>query len=197
MHCKRKLLPASKEEMRTKIMGMFDGYCIRAKEMGIPNAMVIDVRNVVVEDWVRLKCQYGCGGYGKYLSCPPFSPTPETTRKVLSGYSKGLLLVFDHITYDKDSDDVVSISIRESIFRLEREIFLDGFYKAFGMASGPCHFCETCDTTTRCRFPEKVRPSMEACGIDVYQTLKNCGIELRVVRSYDEQCTYAALVLIV
>jgi predicted metal-binding protein len=174
----------------------YEIYRKRALEMGIPQAMVIDASAVVVEDWVRLKCQYGCGGYAKYLSCPPFSPTPETMRKVISSYAKGLLLIFDNISHAQDRDDSVSLSLRESVFQLERDMFLDGFYKAFGMGSGPCHFCETCDTTVRCRFPEKVRPSMEACGIDVYQTLGNCGITLKVVRSYDEQCTYAGLILI-
>ena len=177
-------------------MDTYDVYRSKALKRGVPRAMIIDTKTVIAEDWVRLKCQYGCGGYGKYLSCPPFSPTPETTRKVVAAYTTGMLLVFGNITYEQDRDDAISNLLRESVFQLEREIFLDGFYKAFGMASGPCRLCETCDTTARCRFPEKVRPSMEACGIDVYQTLRNCGIELRVVRSYDEQCTYAGLILI-
>lgn len=177
-------------------MDKYDVYRKRALAMGIPRAMMIDAAAVVVEDWVRLKCQFGCGGFGKYLSCPPFSPTPETTRKVLSSYSKALLLLFDNVTHAQDRDDTVSLSLGEFVFQLEREIFLDGFYKAFGMASGPCHLCETCDTSSRCRFPEKARPSMEACGIDVYRTLSNCGIGLHVVRSYEDQCTFAALILI-
>ena len=50
---------------------------------------------VVVGNWVRLKCQYGCPSYAKKLSCPPYSPTPEDTRKVLSEYTKAYL-IFGH-----------------------------------------------------------------------------------------------------
>jgi predicted metal-binding protein len=35
-----------------------------AVKMGAVTAKPIDVKNIFVADWVRLKCQYGCGGYG-------------------------------------------------------------------------------------------------------------------------------------
>src|SRR5208337_3749568 len=63
-----------------------------AVRMGAVDAKVIDPKNIVVKDWVRLKCQYGCGNYGKSLTCPPFSPTPEQTRKALEGYSSAILM---------------------------------------------------------------------------------------------------------
>ena len=79
---------------------------------------------------------------------------------------------------------------------LERELFLDGYYKAFGMASGPCELCRTCDPARGCRHPYQARPSMEACGIDVYQTARNNGFRLEVVRSEDCLCAFVGLVLI-
>jgi len=54
-------------------MPEFDKYIKKAKSMGITEAKIIDPKSVVVGDWVRLKCQYGCGGYGKNLTCPPYS----------------------------------------------------------------------------------------------------------------------------
>lgn len=177
-------------------MAKYKKYCELAKKMGVPRAVIIDTDKICVEEWVRLKCQYGCGGFNKYLSCPPFSPTPEKTRKALNGYSKALLLIFENISYEDDKDDKVSVKVRDIVFQLERQIFLDGNYKAFGMASGPCHYCDICDTSSLCIFPEKARPSMEACGIDVYRTLKNCGFKLEVVKSYEDLCKYTALVLI-
>jgi len=62
-----------------------------ALEMGAAQAKIIDAKSIVVGDWVRLKCQYGCGRYGRCLTCPPFSPAPEQTRKILAGYSKAIL----------------------------------------------------------------------------------------------------------
>ncbi len=31
-----------------------------------------------------VKCKYGCGAYGTRLTCPPYSPTPDETRRMLS-----------------------------------------------------------------------------------------------------------------
>lgn len=56
--------------------------------MGIEEAKIIDPGSVVTAEWVRLKCQYGCPGFGESLCCPPRSPTPDITRKVIDSYQK-------------------------------------------------------------------------------------------------------------
>ena len=86
--------------------------------------------------------------------------------------------------------------LRKIVAGLEREIFLDGYYKAFGLSAGPCRLCKTCETNKDCKHPYKARPAMEACGIDVYGTARNCGFELEVVKTEDCPYSYIALVLI-
>ena len=49
-------------------------------------------QDVVTAEWVRMKCQYGCGGYGRCLTCPPHSPTPRQTRRLLDEYETAYLL---------------------------------------------------------------------------------------------------------
>jgi predicted metal-binding protein len=174
-------------------MSNLDGYTRKAKSLGVSKAAIIDTSNVVVENWVRLKCQYGCGGYGECLTCPPYSPTPEVTRKMMGEYSIGLLMQIENVLPGKRNP---SLDLKNIVPDLEREIFLDGYYKAFGMASGPCRFCKTCDTSDTCRHPNRARPSMEACGIDVFQTVRNIGFKLEVVKSEDAPCSRIALILI-
>jgi predicted metal-binding protein len=171
-----------------------DRYARRARSLGVSKARIIDAASVATGNWVRLKCQYGCGGYGASLSCPPYSPTPEYTRAMLGEYSKGLLMQLE----DTDPRRLTSTTraLRRIVSDLEREIFLDGFHKAFGMASGPCELCRACDTSGPCKHPYQARPSMEACGIDVYQTARNNGFRLEVVRSEDSLCSFMALILI-
>ena len=169
-------------------------YAEKAKSLGLSKAEIIALGNVVVGNWVRLKCQYGCGGYGEYLTCPPYSPTPDYTKKMIGEYSKGLLMQIENISLaDRPGQ---GSKLRKIVADLEREIFLDGYYKAFGMASGPCRFCKACDTNEPCKHPYKARPSMEACGVDVYQTARNCGFELEVVKTEDCPYSYVALILI-
>jgi len=169
-------------------------YAKKSLSMGITRAEIINTTTIIVANWVRLKCQFGCSGYGKRLTCPPFSPTPEYTQKMLGEYSKALLMQIENIPPGRESR--ISRKLKSIVSDLEREIFLDGNYKAFGMTSGPCHFCRTCDVNKGCKYTDRARPAMEACGIDVYQTMRNNGFKLEVVRSEDDCCSYNGVILI-
>jgi predicted metal-binding protein len=169
-------------------------YILRAKKMGVSWTKQIHPSKVVTGEWVRIKCQFGCGCYGTCLTCPPFSPTPEYTRKMLADYSKAILLVWDVPPDYKERNS--RKKMRKQMASLEREMFLDGFYKAFAMSCGPCNLCQSCDVTGPCRFEDLARPSMEACGIDVYATLANAGFKLEVVKSTDERCRFCGMILL-
>jgi len=171
-------------------------YLEKAKNNGVSWAKIVHPKNVVAAEWVRLKCQYGCNRYGTCLTCPPFSPTPEYTRKMLEYYSKALIMIYDIHPLPKETERRQRRKMRKDIASLEREAFLDGYYKAFGMASGPCNICPTCDIGQPCKFEDLGRPSMEACGIDVYATLANVGYKLEVVKSFDQLWHYGGLILI-
>lgn len=161
-------------------------YTKKARKLGAQDAKLISAESIVAVSWVRIKCQYGCGGYGQCLTCPPYSPTPEETAKVLKGYRTAVLIHGD------DHTDVTTIAAT-----LEREAFLDGYYKAFAMGSGPCRLCSECNLADEeCAHPQEARPSMEACGIDVYQTARKNGFPIEVVK--DESCeqNYFGVVLI-
>jgi predicted metal-binding protein len=79
---------------------------------------------------------------------------------------------------------------------MEREIFLSGFYRALGLGAGPCNLCRSCSFDDGCRHPDDARPSMEACGIDVFATARKHGFTINVVRSYEDPQHYFGLVLI-
>jgi len=83
----------------------------------------------------------------------------------------------------------------EAAVELERQAFLKGYYSAFGLACGPCPYCDECNLE-ECVHPDLARPSMEACGIDVYATVRRDGFDLEVVKSRDEKPTYFALLLV-
>jgi predicted metal-binding protein len=158
-----------------------------ARRLGAAETRVIDPASVVTAPWVRLKCQYGCGGYGERLTCPPHSPTPEQTRRVLNCYGSALLV---HNPSDGEWD-----AIDEVVAELEREIFLAGYYKAFAFGCGPCSFCDTCNLGD-CLHPHRARPSMEAAGIDVYATARANGFPIEVVTDRGCPQDYYGLVLV-
>jgi predicted metal-binding protein len=155
-----------------------------AKRSGAQEVKVIGPDTVFTATWVRLKCQYGCGGFGGCLTCPPHSPTPETTRKLLDEYSTILLV---HIAGWRD--------LRGLMPKLERAAFLDGFHKAFGVSAGSCRLCDECNLKS-CVHPREARPSMEACGIDVYRTARTNGFPIEVCRTRESEQNYYGLLLV-
>ena len=153
---------------------------------GVKKAVVISPTQVETAPWVRLKCQFGCGGYGQCLVCPPFTPTPEQTRGVLDSYSRAILLHFSP-----------GIDVKSIIVELEREIFLKGAWKAFGLGAGPCSLCKRCSLKMgHCRHSESARPAMEACGIDVFSTVRKVGFKIKVIETMQECPNYFGLVLV-
>jgi predicted metal-binding protein len=146
----------------------------RACEFGAVNAKIVKADSIVTAAWVRMKCQFGCGGYNTSHCCPPRTPTPQQTREVIACYTRALLI---HCTGDVSPTPLVT--------KLEREIFLSGFYKAFGFGAGPCRLCKKCHPE-KCARTEDTRPAMEACGIDVYATVRANGFPIEVLK--DQTC---------
>jgi len=144
----------------------------KGAELELPMCEAVDVRKVIVGSWVAWKCQYGCKYYGQKLSCPPYAPEPSKTKGMLAEYETALLV-----------KGKVSWQVRYAVGELEKEAFLAGFHKSFGLGAGPCMLCESCvalcgEEQKQCKHPNAARPSMEACGIDVFGTVRNMGHEI-------------------
>lgn len=176
---------------------------------------LISAYEIEVADWVRWKCEYGCRAYGKHLTCPPYTPTPEEMRKLITGYEKAIIARFEdvqpnlkvppahihHFLWD------AILKMHNIIFKLEKHAFLSGYYKAFAMGALPCSYCDDCLPERRdfvldqaskrfCEHQDKARPSMEACGIDVFKIVRKVGYEIEVCTSPHEKITFFGLLLI-
>jgi predicted metal-binding protein len=158
-----------------------------ALKLGAADARIISVRTISAPDWVRRKCQFGCGGYGRCLTCPPFSPTPSETRELVRAYKRALLI---HVPGDREA------SVRKIAPVIERMAFLAGLHRAFAMGAGPCRLCPKCNISGTCRFPDLARPSMEACGIDVFTTVRRNGFRIDVVKDTKTVPNFFGLVLL-
>jgi predicted metal-binding protein len=109
---------------------------------------------------------------------------------VIDGYEKAILF---HRRLQKGER---AKDLTQRLVGLEREMFLDGYYKAWGMGSGPCRLCKACDTTGTCEHGYDARPSMEACGIDVFKTARTNGFPIEVVRSHEEERNCYGVILV-
>ncbi|MDI6786330.1 MAG: DUF2284 domain-containing protein [bacterium] len=164
---------------------MFNSLISKALEFKAEDTLIISPKTIITAEWVRLKCQYGCPKYSKCLTCPPYSPHPEQTKSMLLGYDKALLI------HSKECKVIQNV-----VRNIEEEAFKAGFYKAFAMGAGPCELCEECDVNKPCVHPYLARPSMEACGIDVYASVRNNGFFIETVSENQRKVNYFGLVLI-
>jgi len=176
---------ARRARPRGRGKGEMAAFVKEAERLGAIRAAAIDPRTVVTGTWVRLKCQFGCGGYGSSLCCPPHSPRPEETRRVLDEYRQAIL-------FEGPMGECKRIAVE-----LERHVFLHNHPKALGLGAGGCYLCrKACAFDEGCRHPEKARPSMEGCGIDVFSTVRAHGFAMQVLRSTEEEGHHFGLVLV-
>ena len=158
-------------------------YCKMAVDRGASHAVIIQPGSVVTAPWVRMKCQFGCPLYGRGYCCPPDTPTHDQTRAMLDAYKRAILF---HIEAPKTEDRGKRYhAYMDMLVNLEGDLFKDGYYKAFLFLAGPCIKCKKCGKLTGnpCVHMGDVRPAMEACGIDVYQTARNNGFFIEPLRN--------------
>lgn len=164
-----------------------------ALDSGATAFKFIEPKDIVTAHWVRLKCQFGCKNYGTRYTCPPYSPSPEDTRKVLDEYAKAYLIKYEgFLSFDEyppkklaKAMTELSLHVCKTVLHMERHAFLAGYYKAFSNGAHRCRKCDVCAIAENkgCRFPFEARPSLESSGIDVFRTAQNAGLSTSVVQS--------------
>jgi predicted metal-binding protein len=180
--------PAKKEKLSDNEL------CKAAKQKSnVIDARIISPADAETAAWVRLKCQFGCSGYGQTLVCPPYTPTPQQMREVLDLYHRAVLIHFEKESKIKATVD----GIKTTVVELEQEFFFRGAWKVFGLGAGSCSLCEECNLKEKlCRHAKRARPAMEACGIDVFSTVKKAGFHIEVVQTREQCPNYYGLILV-
>ncbi|MCL0080292.1 DUF2284 domain-containing protein [Dehalococcoidia bacterium] len=173
----------------------------RAGKQAQAEARVITTDQIVIDERARWKCIIPlCFGYGSSPMCPPYSPTAEEMRKIVSGYKYGVFLrymppVEDHVYPDflgKGGDCVNELN--RIVSAVETEAGYMGYYLAMGFKGGPCCLCGRFlaeftgevfvgKEVPRCPVLEgklcyqylRPRPALEACGVDIFATARSVG----------------------
>lgn len=127
-----------------------------------------------------------CNKYGKTWACPPFRYDP-----------KEIMAQFQHVYLIASKVDLQTQSLKDTE---EKEEFYERIIKAIRAPldqallkferdypssrvfyAGNCHLCPACTRFENipCRYPEKMRASLEAYGFDVSKTTSTLfGLEL-------------------
>lgn len=165
-------------------------------ENGFTDFKWLDPENIVIANWVRLKCMFGCPNYGKSACHPNTLPISEC-EKFFQEYKEAVVFHFAK-KLDKPEDRIPwSIEINSNLVKLEREVFLSGYEKAFILLMDFCRLCQDCtDTRETCKFPDLGRPPVEALAVDVGSTVRPLGYPLEVLKDYSEMMNRYAFLMI-
>jgi predicted metal-binding protein len=63
-------------------------------EHGISDFKWIDPKDIIVSQWVRMKCAFGCGEYGRNATCPPNTPSVAECDKFSRSIRRPLFSIF-------------------------------------------------------------------------------------------------------
>lgn len=165
-------------------------------KQGFSDYKWINPKEIVVAHWVRMKCTFGCDGYGSG-SCPPNTPSVNDCDSFFKEYENGLIIRLtkfaDKNTYPSDW----SREMTNKLFDIEREIFLSGYQKAFLLNQSCCTMCKDCSgNRINCKDKTKSRPSPEGFAVDVYQTVRNAGLDINVISENPSEINKIAILLI-
>jgi predicted metal-binding protein len=172
------------------MLGKFEDLVGKASEMGL-RAYFLNAKDIPIENRIALKCAYGCKGYGKRLSCPPYVMSIDEFKKVIGEYRSALLLVDECDT--SGITDILEAwgELRQNSFHkmyeLEQEAFREGFTFAHLLRPGSCNECEICNLE-RCIKPEMRRFAPEAVGINLEKAMENSGLVLEFCKPEKTLC---------
>ena len=167
------------------------------KKHNVEDFKWIDPHTIVVGQWVRMKCLYGCGEYGKTATCPPNVPSITECEKFFREYTSALVIHFEKFVDRPEDRHAWTRKINESLLAVERDVFLAGNHKALVLYIDPCNICGDCvPGRDDCRNPEDARPSLEGLGVDVFGTVRKQGYEIEVLDGYDRKMNRYGMLLV-
>jgi predicted metal-binding protein len=157
----------------------------------------LDPRTIVVSQWVRLKCEYGCPSYGRIASCPPNTPSVEECRRFFSEYATGIVFHIQKVALDRDARRAWSAKTNANLVKLERDVFLTGYPKAFLLFMDSCEICAECTPDRKeCKEPKLSRPSPEGMAVDMFLTIRQLGYPMEVLTDLNDQMNRYAFLMI-
>ena len=167
------------------------------KEHGYEDYSWMNPKNIVVSQWVRMKCTFGCRLYGKVGSCPPNLPSVPECRAFFNEYKIEVLFHFPKRVGKPEDRHAWTKEVNSKLLKLERDVFLSGYYKTFLLFMDSCELCESCPgERAKCLNPKQSRPTPEGMAIDVFTTVRKLGYPIEVLKDTSEEMNRYAILLI-
>ena len=116
-----------------------------------------------------------CGNYNKSWRCPPNVGTLDELKAKYTQYLQAFVFTTKHAIEDSfDIEGMFEARVEhDKVEDLIRPVLPAGSQV---LGAGRCNVCKKCAFPEPCRFPEKAKTSVEACGINVVSLAKTAKI---------------------
>ena len=167
------------------------------QKRGLGDYKWIDPEKIIVAQWVRMKCTFGCGEYGNNATCPPNTPPVPECEKFFREYSAAVIFPFSKKVKKPENRHAWTKKENLRLSKLEREVFLAGYEKAFLLYMDSCCLCKECTGDRRtCQKPRLARPSPESMAVDVFSTVRQFGFPIEVLANYKQKMHRYAFLMV-
>ncbi len=146
---------------------------------------------IIFDPKVQLYCnnpKYRCPYYEHSWGCPPKAPYLE---EEVMAYERYYLIYFRFDLKDKNSGKIADSPSYKDMRKVMEKEMEDFIHSHQGKSEemkilwdGHCRTCEkegktcTLDEGIPCRYPDKIKYSMEAVGINVTETVKKANLDI-------------------
>lgn len=167
------------------------------RKRGFSDYRWLNPTKIVVAQWTRMKCMYGCWEYGKTATCPPHAPSVAECERFFREYRRAVVFHFTKKVAKPEDRFAWTRRLSLKLLELEREVFLSGHEKAFLIFMDSCSLCSDCPgARERCLKPKLARPTADALAVDVFSTVRPLGYPIKVLASFDEPMNRYAFLMI-
>ena len=90
-------------------------------EHGYTNFKWIDPKKIVVSQWVRMKCMFGCKEYSKNACCPPNAPSVPECDKFFREYEDIAVFHFEKAVEKPEDRHEWTKKINSELLKLEKK----------------------------------------------------------------------------
>ena len=157
----------------------------------------IEPKDIIVSQWVRIKCTFGCANYGRNATCPPNVPSVSECRRFFDEYSTAVILHFAKKVDQPEDRHAWSKKVNQQLLQLEKAVFIAGYQKAFLLFMDSCGLCAECTgVREECKNPRSARPSPESMAVDVFSTVRQYDYPIEVLSDYSQAMNRYAFLLI-
>jgi len=166
-------------------------------EHGFSDFRWVDPAEIIVSEWVRMKCLYGCREYGRNAACPPNAPSVADCARFFREYKRAAIFHFAKTLERPEDRHAWGRKVNLELLKLEQEVFKAGYVKAFLLFFDSCSICLECPgSRSACKEPKLSRPSADALAVDVFSTVRKLRYPIEVLSDYDQEMNRYAFLLI-